>query len=113
MSMVFAHKKLAEGRWFTLSIAEQMGNIGSEVERALSWRQRGKQQEFEKAFARALELIDLTLADHRLALHRRREVARAREVLCDLCYGGNEFGTSVDQLRKYFLQFGILARKNR
>jgi len=31
----FMHKELAEGRWFQLSLMEQLGNIGSEVGRAL------------------------------------------------------------------------------
>ncbi len=30
------HKELASGRWAQLSFVEQMGNIGSEVERALN-----------------------------------------------------------------------------
>ncbi|TSC78477.1 MAG: hypothetical protein G01um101429_750, partial [Parcubacteria group bacterium Gr01-1014_29] len=30
----FIHKELAEGRWFQLSLMEQLGNIGSEVGRA-------------------------------------------------------------------------------
>jgi len=28
------HKELAAGKWFKLSLAEQMANIGSEVSRA-------------------------------------------------------------------------------
>ena len=32
------HKELASGKWRTLSLAEQMGNIGSEVSRARRWQ---------------------------------------------------------------------------
>ena len=30
------HQSLAAGRWFELSLAEQLGNVGSEVGRALA-----------------------------------------------------------------------------
>ena len=35
MNSGFQHQSLAEGRWFTLSLAEQLANIGSEVSRAI------------------------------------------------------------------------------
>lgn len=31
--MTTFHKDLAGGRWFTMTLAEQMGNIGSEIHR--------------------------------------------------------------------------------
>jgi hypothetical protein len=34
------HRELAAGRWWELSIAEQLGNIGSEVSRAVRWTGR-------------------------------------------------------------------------
>ncbi|MDQ1428945.1 MAG: hypothetical protein QOK39_2421, partial [Acidimicrobiaceae bacterium] len=37
------HTGLAAGRWHTLTIAEQMGNIGSEVSRALRANANGNQ----------------------------------------------------------------------
>lgn len=33
MSGQFLHQNLARGRWFELSLAQQLGNIGSEVGR--------------------------------------------------------------------------------
>jgi hypothetical protein len=59
--MTTYHPDLAAGRWFTFSLAAQLGNVGSEYERALQWKQRGDKDRFEHAFARMLELIDLTL----------------------------------------------------
>ena len=35
------HKELASGKWFVLSFFEQMANIGSEIERTISWRKKG------------------------------------------------------------------------
>ena len=36
------HKQLSEGRWFKMTFFEQMANIGSEIERAISWKRRNE-----------------------------------------------------------------------
>ena len=97
-------------RWFALSLVEQLGNIGSEVSRALSWRGRNAGIA-ERALERALELIDLTLDDprHRRALPRLREICRAREVLLDYVVGSNQFGSTEATLRRYFDAFAAAA----
>jgi hypothetical protein len=110
--MEYTHRDLASGRWFRLSLAEQLGNVGSEYERALSWKKRGEQLHFEKAFDRMLELLDLTIADQRWHNHRLKELVRLREVVCAEFFG-EPFGSDTGDLRNYFLYFGILARKDR
>ncbi len=107
--MSYHHKELAAGRWFTLSLAEQMGNVGSEVSRALNWQRRGDTGYCLRAFERALELLDLTLADSR-SRGRRKEIARVREALADYFCGDNNFGSSPDLWRSYFDAFAIAAR---
>jgi hypothetical protein len=52
------------------------------------------------ALERALELIDLTVSDPRLA-GRRREILRAREVVCDFLVGDNTYGTTAESLDRY------------
>lgn len=78
------HKDLAEGRWWELSLYEQLENVGSEVSRALRWKTRNPGIA-QGAIERVLELLDLTLADprHRRSVARLREIARTREVLVD------------------------------
>lgn len=106
--MAFIHKDLAAGKWQKLSLAEQMGNIGSEVLRA----SRGKDENiFSGPVERALELFDLTLDDPRWR-GRYREIARAREVFCDAVYGGEFYGSSLKDLVPYFDNFAFAARKN-
>ena len=107
------HPSLAAGRWFTMSLAAQMGNVGSEYERALSWKQRGDADRFEHAFARMLELLDLTIADPRWRNHRLKELTRAREVICEEFCGDSQAVQQSSDLRNYFLYFGILARSQR
>ncbi|HVQ37074.1 MAG TPA: hypothetical protein VMS31_06060 [Pyrinomonadaceae bacterium] len=107
------HQDLSAGRWFKFSLATQLGNVGSEYERALRWKQRRDKDRFEPAFARMLELLDLTISDPRWKNHRLKELTRLREMVCDeLDSEAAEFIHPSD-LRQYFLYFGILARSER
>jgi hypothetical protein len=106
------HRDLAAGRWWQLSLAEQLGNIGSEVSRAAKWT--GRNSELARgALARALELIDLTLDDprHRASLPRLRELARAREVVVDFFDGTNEYRSTAASIQKYFDAYALAARR--
>ena len=95
--------------WFRLSLCEQMGNIGSEVARALSWREKNEQEHSQKAIERALELFYLTLSDPRWK-NCTREIARAREVVNDFFYGDNQYNSNAAELDRYFMQFALAAR---
>lgn len=109
--MTAQHASLAAGRWQTLSLTEQMANVGSEVARARRWL--GKDAQLcENAFVRALELLDLTIGDQRWA-GRRKELTRARECLCDAMLGGHGYGNDLESLDRYFFAFAMAARANR
>ncbi|MBI5346899.1 MAG: hypothetical protein HZB76_07150 [Chlamydiae bacterium] len=110
--MSFQHKSLAEGRWFTFSLAEQLGNIGSEVSRAITATAKGDKKRFENAILRAFELFELTISDPRWR-RRLKELTRARELFCDAISGGSEYGTTLEDLNKYFFYFAIAARLHR
>ncbi len=104
------NQTLAQGRWSTFSLAEQLGNIGSEVERAISWKSQGNQEKSLQALYRGLDLFDLSLADRRWNYPKLKEIARAREVVCDFLAGGNEYKSDEKFLNEYFLQFAVAAR---
>lgn len=109
--MTFQHQSLAAGRWTTFSLAEQLGNIGSEIHRAI--RARGDEKRFKGAVERALELFDLTLRDPRWR-RRLKEVARARELFCTAVYDDcTKYDTTLEDLDRYFTYFAIAARANR
>ena len=111
--MQYLHPDLAGGRWHTMTLAEQLGNVGSEYERALRWKEKGKPKYFEGAFARMLELLDLTIADPRWKNHRRKELCRLRELICDeLVNEVREYPDPRD-FKNYFYFFAYTARKNR
>lgn len=105
------HRDLAAGRWYQLSLFEQLGNIGSEISRAVRWSGRNEQLA-RGAFERALELFDLTLDDprHRRSLPRLREIARAREVVVDFFDGGNDYHSTAESLQKYFDAYALAVR---
>ena len=104
-------KTLAGGRWRTLTILEQMGNIGSEVERAIRAHDAGRGDRFERALERALELFDLTAADDRWRGPRRREILRAREEFCRLFFESEPPPGAAESLKRYFLAFATAARR--
>lgn len=109
--MNFQHKNLAFGEWEKLTLMEQLGNVGSEISRAINWR--GKDHTlFEGAIFRALELLDLTIRDPRWQ-KRLKEILRVREILCETVFGRNEYQTSLEDLDRYFFQFVIVARMKR
>ncbi len=109
--MSVQHETLAAGRWTTLTLCEQLGNVGSEVGRAKRWREKDPRI-FEGAMDRALELMDLTLQDTRWKT-RLKELARARELLCDAFFGGTEYGATLEDMERYFYTFALAARLRR
>ena len=109
---VRVHAELAAGRWQSLSLVEQLGNVGSEVGRALRAKQQGKQDRMWAAIDRALELMDLTIAGS-VAGARRRELCRVREVMCDFLVGDNAYGSTAASLDGYFMKFAVAARARR
>lgn len=106
------HESLSLGRWQGLTLAEQLGNVGSEVGRALRARVRGREERMWAALERALELLDLTISDPKSA-GRRRELCRVREVVCDFLVGENEYGSTPEALDSYFMRFALVARSGR
>lgn len=109
--MKIQHRALADGRWHQLSLADQLANVGSEVGRMRRWH--GQNPEVcERAFLRALELLDLTIGDARWS-GRRKELSRARACLCDAMLGGREHGSTLEDLDRYFLAFAVAARAGR
>jgi len=109
--MAHQHASFAAGRWQTLSLVEQLANVGSDVGRVHRWHEKDPQQ-CEKAFVRALELLDLTIADLRWR-GRRKELTRVRELLCDAMLGGKEYGSDLAGLDRYFYSFAVAARAGR
>ena len=82
-----------------------------DVERTLNWRAKNNPAYAQKAFERALELLDLT-QEKATTFSRRREIAGLRESFVDFIFGENEFQSSEALWKKYFFYFTFAARKN-
>jgi hypothetical protein len=105
------HRELAAGRWHSLSLIEQLANVGSEVDRAIRASATRRSNRFDGALARALELFDLTARDERWRGARRREILRLREEFCRLFFDESPPPQgSADGLRRYFLSFAVALR---
>ena len=102
---------VSKERWRMLTLAEQLGNIGSEVGRAAKW-QKKDENAFWGAVSRAMELFELTQADRRWN-SRRAELDRAREFFTDAVLGGKEYSSNLKDLEKYFMPFALIANTGR
>lgn len=107
--MSFIHQNLASGQWRVLPFLEQMGNIGSEIDRTIKWKQLNKPDSSSKAFERALELVDLTIQDPKNR-KRLRELCRVREALVDYFVYDNQYGSNDELWHKYFFVFTYAAQ---
>ena len=110
--MNYQHKQLAAGRWKELSFFEQMANVGSEIERTVSWRKKGNSEYGRLAFERTLELLDLTISDAKNRT-RLRELTRVRETLADHFAFDNSYQSTDESWQKYFYSFAFAARAGR
>ncbi|MFA4889966.1 MAG: hypothetical protein WC628_10430 [Candidatus Omnitrophota bacterium] len=109
--MEYQHKSLANGGWQKLSFFEQMANIGSEVERAIKWKNKNNAQYCSMAFERALELLDLTIGSEKSG-SRLRELLRLREALADYFAFDNIYSSSDEKWHTYFGAFSFAVRIN-
>ena len=109
MNIVY-HTESASGPWLKFSLAEQLGNVGSEVGRAAMFQGKDEAR-FRVCVDRALELFDMTMEDPRWRA-RLFEIARARELFCQAAAGENAYSTTLRDLEQYFLPFALAARRN-
>jgi len=105
------HKNLAGGRWQALTFFEQMANVGSEVGRAINWKNKGNAEYSRLAFERALELLDLTIDKEKVPSHLK-ELARVRVALADYFVFENSYNSTDKSWQNYFYSFNFAARVN-
>ncbi|MFH0898620.1 MAG: hypothetical protein V1855_03505 [bacterium] len=104
------HKTLTPDHWFKFSLFEQLANVGCDIERTIRWKRENNLDYSQKAFERALELLNLTIADPKNRTRGRlREMVRTREALIDHFVYDNEYNTTDEQWQKYFFSFNYAA----
>ena len=103
------HKKLSKGNWQKKPFLEQMANIGSEVYRAISWREKGNEEYAQMAFNRSLELFDLS-KESKLKYSQYKELLRMREIWVDYFKYDNEYNSTGESINKYFMYTTIASK---
>lgn len=109
-NLVFSHPGLADGRWAKMPFALQMGNIGSEVSRAVNSKKRGNEERMMNAAARAIELFELSIDCNTDSPTRLKELCRGKEEFCDYIYGDNSFHTDPAKMVRYYDQFVTFSK---
>ena len=97
-------------RWAEMTIYEQLGNVSSEVGRAINATRAGKDKRAQGAIDRAVDLLDATIEVLvQQKSPRVKEVLRAREEFLRLFFDGT-FEADADNIARYFNLFAIAAR---
>lgn len=102
------HKEQATGKWHQLSLVEQLANVGSDVIRAIKWKNKNKPEYSNKALERALELLELTASDPKNK-YRLKEVLRTKEALIDYFMFNNQYSSTDKLWEQYFYHFNYAA----
>ena len=90
--------------WFAMPISMQISNIGSEVSRAIKWKEKGNDSRKESFCRKAVSFLRLSLEDPK-NVHRQDELSFCIEELEDYFLGENIYGTTDEQLHKYYDAF--------
>lgn len=105
-----ANYQMDRERWAQLTIYEQMGNVSSEVGRAIDATRAGKEKRAQGAIDRAVDLLDATVEVLVAQKSQRvKEVLRAREEFLRLFFDGT-FDEDADNIARYFNLFALAAR---
>lgn len=95
--------------WANQSVFWQLGNIGSEVGRALAAKKNGNEQRMFSAFYRGMDLINATIDAWVARGKSPYELLIAREQFAKSVLTNEEDKT----LEKYFMDFAVAAQMRR
>lgn len=87
-----------------MGIGEQISNIGSEVNRAIKYKNRNEEDKKRRFYEKAVELLNLTCADPKNKF-RLGELEFCIEELTDFFVGTNQYNTTDEMLMKYYDAF--------
>jgi hypothetical protein len=91
-------------RWFEMPVSVQLANVGSEVNRAIKYKNKNEEQKKINFTQKAIELLDLTIEDPK-NVNRREELECCKEELNDFFLGSNDYHTTDDILIRFYDSF--------
>ncbi len=101
-------------KWSKMSLFDQMGNISSEVGRAINAKKQNNKENMENAIIRALDLFDATTANLiKIKSVRSREVLKSKKQFLTIINKDQPATDELDSLERYFSQYAIAARLNK
>lgn len=110
--MTPTHKTLTPERWASFSLAAQLMNIDTEPARAQSMRQTGDEHLAQQSFARAIELVNLTVTVQHNQ-YRRRELTRLRELITGVADNRQQYHVTLGDIRKPLEPFSVMVARER
>lgn len=90
--------------WFSMPLGVQISNVGSEVHRAIRWKNRGDEQKKISFCTKAIEFLELMKTDPKNQ-HRKNEFDCCIDELKDYFLGENQCSTTEEQLIRYYDAF--------
>ena len=90
--------------WLKMPANTQISNIGSEVYRAIMWKNRGNKDRQIGFCKKAIELLELSIEDPK-NYRRKEEFHYWIEELTDYFIGDNTLGTTDEDLREKYDAF--------
>ena len=91
-------------RWYSMPVGTQISNIGSEVMRAIRWKNENDIPKMMSFYQKAVELIRLSESDPK-NIHRKDELHFCEEELADYFLGENLYGTTEEALIRFYDSF--------
>ena len=90
--------------WFSMPVSMQISNVGSEVARAIRYKNKGDQQKATNFCNKAIDFLRIIEKDPKNA-HRKGEFDFCIEELTDYFLGTNEYQTTDSMLTAYYDAF--------
>jgi len=90
--------------WFAMPIEKQLCNVGSEVHRAIRYKNKGDRQKSENFCNKAIDFLVLCQEDKKNR-NRVEELEALKEELQDYFLGKNIYNTTDDILIRYYDSF--------
>ena len=91
-------------KWFSMTIQEQISNIGSEVLRADRWKQKGNNAKMRAYYDAAVSFLILSIRDPKNRAGKN-ELNLCIDELADYFIGENQSGTTSETLKRYYNAF--------
>lgn len=103
------HTGLTIEKWESFTFLTRLANIGSEVFRAINWKEKLKQDYADLAFNRSLELFDATKKTS-VTPSQMKELCRLREIWADYFAGDNQYKSNDKFFNNYFNFITVRAK---